>query len=132
MYFYHFGTCYLSLSFVIVQYYYVYFLYNTFRWTKKPSPTSPSSYISSVVSRVDEAVKEAKEKGVEGAEEMGREAIERSAQGLIVKAQQVGRGEGQEGSSSCISGTGDSECDRSVIVSIEEKRRSSWKWRRRN
>ncbi|GMR47349.1 hypothetical protein PMAYCL1PPCAC_17544, partial [Pristionchus mayeri] len=60
-----------------------------YRWTKKPSPTSASPYISSVVSRVEEAVREAKEKGVEEAEEIGREAMNRSAAGLILKAQQV-------------------------------------------
>ncbi|GMT23778.1 hypothetical protein PFISCL1PPCAC_15075 [Pristionchus fissidentatus] len=60
-----------------------------YRWTKKPAPTTVSPYITSVVFRVEEAMKEAKEKGMEGSEEMGREAIEKSAQGLIVKAQQV-------------------------------------------
>ncbi|GMS95210.1 hypothetical protein PENTCL1PPCAC_17385, partial [Pristionchus entomophagus] len=60
-----------------------------YRWTKKPAPTSASPYISSVITRVEEVVREAREKGIEGAEEMGREAIERSAAGLIAKAHQV-------------------------------------------
>ena len=60
------------------------------RWTKKPCPTVESAYVGTVLSRVEEVLREGEERRMEDVKEIGEKALGKAAKTLVEKAVQVG------------------------------------------